>query len=432
MTEETALTALAIDKAHPANGRVEAIERFAGLENPGYAVWRILCEIFNDETDNTLVRIAAVRIIARRYPAAAPNQLCRYLFGDPDRRLRREAVAALGLIGRIPDQIEPQLQRDLLAIATEAKPHTLINLAMRDGCDPRTLAALQGSIHSADTEIRATALQGLGMLGEMNEVVSALRDEQPQIRVRAAETLGYYSTLEPSEIAALEKALPDTDETVRRTARTALRRLGVEAAPKAQRKRAATTSSTAPREARFAWEPLLNTWSQEWLSVQEYVVELPDDVIESGWLGFPGASEEQIASAEQRLGATFPSSYREFLRVTNGWRRTSPFIEQVWSAERISPFAVENQEWVDIWHEVGSESPEARFLPSAVQISEVGDAAVYPLMPDLTTADGECEAWVLASWQGTAVRYQSFWELMQAEYESFKRLEHPNGESQGA
>src|SRR6476646_2040094 len=107
MTEETALTALAIDKAQPANGRVEAIERFAGLENPGYDVWRILCEIFNDETDNTLVRIAAVRIIARRYPAAAPNQLCRHLFGDPDRRLRREAVAALRLIGRIPDQLEP-------------------------------------------------------------------------------------------------------------------------------------------------------------------------------------------------------------------------------------------------------------------------------------------------------------------------------------
>jgi hypothetical protein len=104
----------------------------------------------------------------------------------------------------------------------------------------------------------------------------------------------------------------------------------------------------------------------------------------------------------------------------------------MWSAKQIKPFAVENQEWIDIWHDTDPDCPEARYLPSAVQISEVGDAAVYLLMPDLTTADGECEAWVLASWQGTAVRYQSFWELMQAEYESFKRLEHPNGESHGS
>jgi hypothetical protein len=147
------------------------------------------------------------------------------------------------------------------------------------------------------------------------------------------------------------------------------------------------------------------------------------EVIASGWLGYPGASEEQMASAEQRLGMSLPPSYTEFLQVTNGWRWTTYFIEQVWSAEQVKPFASEIQEWIDIWREVDPNCPEARYLPSAVQISGVGDAAVYLLMPELASGENECEAWFLASWKGTAVRYDSFWDLMQAEYGTFKDLE---------
>jgi hypothetical protein len=104
-------------------------------------------------------------------------------------------------------------------------------------------------------------------------------------------------------------------------------------------------------------------------------------------------------------------------------RRTTYFIQQMWSGEQVKPFAVENQEWIDIWRDTDPDCPEARYLPSAVQISEVGDAAVRLLIPELKAGDNECEAWFLASWRGTAVRYPSFWELMQAEYVTFKNIE---------
>jgi hypothetical protein len=52
----------------------------------------------------------------------------------------------------------------------------------------------------------------------------------------------------------------------------------------------------------FGWEPLLRKWSQEWLTCAKFASILPKEVIESGWLGYPGASEEQIAGPEQRLG----------------------------------------------------------------------------------------------------------------------------------
>jgi hypothetical protein len=120
----------------------------------------------------------------------------------------------------------------------------------------------------------------------------------------------------------------------------------------------------------FAWKPLLRIRSQEWLTSAAYSSALSDEVIASGWLGYPGASEEQITSAEQRLGMSLPPSYREFLRLTNGWRRTTSFIGQMWSAEQIKSLSVEHQEWTDIWRDTDPDCPEARYLPSAVQTSE--------------------------------------------------------------
>jgi hypothetical protein len=92
----------------------------------------------------------------------------------------------------------------------------------------------------------------------------------------------------------------------------------------------------------------------------------------------------------------------------------------VWSPEQVKSFAPENQEWIDIWRDIDPDCQEARYLRSAVQISEVGDAAVYLLMPELTSVDGEWEAWFLSSWRGTTLRYSSYWELMQAEYQTFR------------
>jgi hypothetical protein len=95
----------------------------------------------------------------------------------------------------------------------------------------------------------------------------------------------------------------------------------------------------------------------------------------------------------------------------------------VCSVAQVKPFAVENQQWISIWLGIDPDCLEARYLPSAVQISEVGDAAVYLLMPELASAGNECEAWFLASWRGTAVRYQSSWDLIQADHATFKDLE---------
>jgi cell wall assembly regulator SMI1 len=67
------------------------------------------------------------------------------------------------------------------------------------------------------------------------------------------------------------------------------------------------------------WESRIREWSRKRIEAltERKKAELPLEVLESLYLGFPGATEEQIADAENHLGVTFPPSYRQFLKVSN-------------------------------------------------------------------------------------------------------------------
>ena len=187
------------------------------------------------------------------------------------------------------------------------------------------------------------------------------------------------------------------------------------------------------------WRPFLETWSRELIEAGAHP-DLPSEVVESGWLGFPGATDEQLAVLEARLGVGLPPSYRAFLRVSNGWRQTGTSIWRMWSTEEIDWFRVRNAEWIDAYvspfggldppsmayeeYLVYDETQDpARFrveyLESALEVSDTGDSAIYLLSPKVVTPEGEWEAWLFANWLPGASRHRSFAALMQAEYQSF-------------
>src|SRR4051812_2112144 len=100
----------------------------------------------------------------------------------------------------------------------------------------------------------------------------------------------------------------------------------------------------------YDWKPFLTQWSKELIECGEYDDELSPEVIASGWLGYPGATEEQIVALENRLGTTLPLSYQEFLKVSNGWRGTGSSIRGFLSTDEIDWFAVKNQDWIDAYN----------------------------------------------------------------------------------
>jgi hypothetical protein len=166
------------------------------------------------------------------------------------------------------------------------------------------------------------------------------------------------------------------------------------------------------------WESWLAQWNQELLdridpTELDMLSEegITDEVVSSGWLGYPGATEDQITRLEARLGKTLPPSYRAFLKVSNGFRQPGMLVWRLLPAEEVEWFRVRNQETIDIWK--GQEE-----LPDALEISaqEIAGSAFYLLNPKVVNADGEWEALYFASWVPGCHRYSSFRELMQKEY----------------
>ncbi len=166
--------------------------------------------------------------------------------------------------------------------------------------------------------------------------------------------------------------------------------------------------------------------------------DVPDAARSGGWLGFPPATEGEILAAEARLKIALPPSFKGFLRVSNGWLWTTHAIDRVRGVKRVEWFRKENRRWISAYTKPASFEPRERLpdadyfaygkfgqefepahLKESLQISEIGDSAVYLLNPQVIGKDGEWEAWFLASWLPGVRRYRSFEEMMRTEYTQF-------------
>jgi hypothetical protein len=212
------------------------------------------------------------------------------------------------------------------------------------------------------------------------------------------------------------------------------------------------------RHKSFNWHRFLKKWSQDFINNYENSSQLPAEVLDSGWLGFSGATEEQIHRVEARLQTSLPPSYRAFLKVSNGWRQTTPFIYRIWSVEEIEWFSIRHASWIKSFTEAHLNSrnrhtsdnhrlngslhisfvPESEYflygdqqdcskirleyLNSALEVSAKGESAIYLLNPQIVSDEGEWEAWFFGDWLPGADRYRSFQALMEAEYKNFLEM----------
>ncbi|GEM_PF-1988629 len=399
------------------------VGRQLATERPLDVCWQAVCAVAMDQDDAVEVRRAAIRALANA-AAAAPNQLVRSFPNDPTRALRKEALEVMRGLGVAP-VMTARLEEQLTAARGPGRVLALANLALTFGYAPRIVAIYRECAADADEKVRLMCINGLSMLGEMDLVRDAMKDPVAPVRAHAAEMLGHYSTLLDLDIRALGAGLTDVDPAVQKAARTALKRLGIQpmAAPPAKKRLQKETG-------RFAWKQLLLDWSHAALADADYAVTLDDAVVQSGWLGFPGATAPQLKELATRLGRPLPPSYAEFLAVTNGFRRITPSIDEAFPAAQVQLFSQHNADWIAAWkqHALPVKSKQhlcygtqqdcavfdASYLDGAVQVSAVGDGVLL-LNPAVTTPDGEWEAWFFASWLPGARRYPSFWDLVTAE-----------------
>jgi cell wall assembly regulator SMI1 len=179
------------------------------------------------------------------------------------------------------------------------------------------------------------------------------------------------------------------------------------------------------------WNSFLERWNRAILDmpdIEEH--DIPAQIRKLGWLGFSPATETEIAAAEARLGIALPPSYREFLLVSNGWHDTGTDIESILPIDEIDWLRDLNPDLIGIWMDsAGQEGwPDdpvegVNYHHFAKTLAVSGGYEAYVLLnPEVISPDGEWEAWLFADWIPGAGRYDSFWDLLQDEYESLQMV----------
>ncbi|MFI6451733.1 SMI1/KNR4 family protein [Streptosporangium amethystogenes] len=193
-----------------------------------------------------------------------------------------------------------------------------------------------------------------------------------------------------------------------------------------------------PSDMRYPWLSLLRQVGP--IAIERVYGDDPEHLAaearSQNWLGSPGVTEPEIMQHEQRLGVRLPPSYREFLKVTNGWdedgiasgrllpigaigrvRDLDPGLASIWSSPDEDLHVPDEDYFV---YGEGQDTIHFRgeYVPDSLQIGEYDDGT-YLLNPRIKTPDGEWEAWYLAPWLAGAARFRSFWDLMNSQLREY-------------
>jgi hypothetical protein len=183
----------------------------------------------------------------------------------------------------------------------------------------------------------------------------------------------------------------------------------------------------------YDWESILKELSRKLINDNNRGWELTPEMLASGWVGNSQASEEAIVKTETRLGTKLPPSYRQFLKISNGWYNSDWTQMRLHSTEEIDWFFTKNQSWINAWQPYTKAIPSLpdeeyfvygedqdcvnlrrEYLSTALEIStDSGDGDIFLLIPDVVFKDNEWEAWHFGNKLPGAFRYRSFYEMMQ-------------------
>lgn len=160
--------------------------------------------------------------------------------------------------------------------------------------------------------------------------------------------------------------------------------------------------------------------------------------IQSKLLSYPPATNNSISKKEKSLDVKLPPSYKEFLLFSNGFRIVSPFLDNLFSIEKIDwarnleekwsidmfnddPVEVSDEEYFYYEDDQDSVLSRTRYISESLKVSEWYEGMCIFLNPVIKFGD-EWEVLEYATWFPGIRRYKSFREYLLKTHLSNLRL----------
>lgn len=170
-----------------------------------------------------------------------------------------------------------------------------------------------------------------------------------------------------------------------------------------------------------------NQQTHETLEKSKLLGYLDNETIKNKWLGNNPCTSDQIKNLELKLGVTIPTSFKDFLLVSNGFKNIAPMVGNLNPIERIDWVKNTEQEWLEIISKFNypvsdekyfdySENQDSayfrnEYLKDCLKISEWEDGVIILLNPNVKY-DSEWEVIEYGTWYPGASRFKSFFDYM--------------------
>ncbi|MCX4654307.1 SMI1/KNR4 family protein [Streptomyces microflavus] len=186
-----------------------------------------------------------------------------------------------------------------------------------------------------------------------------------------------------------------------------------------------TDTLTTPEE----WRGFLERYDERYMKNEASDQELADlldedewDLLEEEgrlerWLGEAPSPEEELAAAEERLGARFPPSLRGFFLASNGWKRVKGWVDLVRPCGEVT-WMRDSDAGSSVMRIYGEEPANDDYVQVFRRCIEVaGGEDFWLLDPTAVGPDGEWTAYLFAPKYGDLQEFSSFSALFHDGYE---------------
>ncbi|MBI3233684.1 MAG: SMI1/KNR4 family protein [Bacteroidetes bacterium] len=148
-------------------------------------------------------------------------------------------------------------------------------------------------------------------------------------------------------------------------------------------------------------------------------IDVSEEVTKTKWLGIMAATEDEISITEERLNIKFPDDYIEFLKISNGFPKTSSISCSFLSVDKIDYLKTLMEDLVEIWNENDDLKEVGEALASAILIGGIDEEQQFMLIPPKSTND-QWRYWKFATWIPGEQEYTSLKEYFKSDLNFLK------------